>query len=140
MSNSDDKRQLQPCLPLPAVCNGFLVQKACCVPVSCPPIICDERIHLRLAGLTGNLNFQLFRMKGCPVEIEVECRQGGDGAGKETVKGIICNAGTDFVDIKQANNTVVTLMVEKIRLIKWTDPCCNPCVLPSDPCSPCLPC
>lgn len=32
---------------------------------------CDERIQLRLAGLTDNLNFKLFRHLGCKVVLEL---------------------------------------------------------------------
>ncbi|PJZ00013.1 hypothetical protein CPT06_13810 [Bacillus vallismortis] len=34
-------------------------------------LLCDDRVQLRLAGLTANFNFQLFRFKGCLVEIEL---------------------------------------------------------------------
>ncbi|MBZ4687108.1 MAG: hypothetical protein PWQ96_351 [Clostridia bacterium] len=130
-----DKQHVQTCLPIPSACDGFLVHKVCCVPFSCPPVICDERIHLKLSGLTGNLNFQLFRLKGCKVEIELDC----PADGKSKVEGIICNVGTNFVDIKLEDNTVITVLIEKIRLIKWTDPQCNPCV-PPPPEKPCPPC
>jgi len=130
-----DKQHLEPCLPIPSACDGFLVHKACCVPISCPPVICDERIHLKLSGLTGNLNFQLFRLKGCRVKIELDC----PADGKSKVEGNICNVGTNFVDIKLKDNTIITVLVEKIRFIKWTDPKCNPCVSPppEKPCPPC---
>lgn len=37
------------------------------------PVIpyCDGRIHLRLAGLTNNLPYELFRHKGCRVVLEL---------------------------------------------------------------------
>lgn len=122
----------QSCGHLPGACDGFLLTKNCCIPVSCPPITCDPRIFLNLAGLTGNLNFQLFRMKGCQVKIELsDCN--------DEVEGVICNVGTNFVDVKQTDNTVITILIERIRLIRWEDPACNPCV-PPPPCNPCPPC
>ncbi|MEC1613426.1 hypothetical protein P9E05_10275 [Bacillus mojavensis] len=38
--------------------------------------LCDDRVQLRLAGLTANFNFQLFRFKGCLVEIELLDKMG----------------------------------------------------------------
>jgi hypothetical protein len=131
MSGNCEKKQ--PCLPLHGPCDGFLITKSCCIPVSCPTIVCDPRIFLNLAGLTGNLNFQLFRLKGCQVEIELS------SPCEDKVEGIICNVGTNFVDVKQDDNTVITVLIERIRLIKWVDPACNPCV-PPPPCKPCSPC
>ncbi|MGO4886397.1 hypothetical protein ACJ2A9_01450 [Anaerobacillus sp. MEB173] len=32
---------------------------------------CDDRIHLRLAGLTDSINFKLFRHQGCKVILEL---------------------------------------------------------------------
>lgn len=99
---------------------------------TCPYIVCDHRIFLNLGGLTGNLNFQLFRMKGCRVKIELsECQ--------DKVEGIICNVGTNFIDLKQEDNTVITVLTEKIRLVRWEDPACNPCV-PPPPCDSCATC
>lgn len=79
--------------------------------------------HLRLAGLQGNLNFQLFRFKGCPVTIELECKEGKINE----VKGKICNVGTDFVDILQDNKTVVTVLLNRICKITWPNKDCSPC-------------
>ena len=33
--------------------------------------LCDDRIYLRLAGLTDSINFKLFRHKGCKVVLEL---------------------------------------------------------------------
>lgn len=43
------------------------------------------------------------------------------------IKGIICNSGRDFVDIKLHNHRVVTIMKNRIRKIEWPDKRCNPC-------------
>lgn len=116
--------------------KGHVCQSVCSPPGHCLPIpVCDDRIRLRLAGLTGNLNYQLFRQKGCRVQIEFEC-----AGQRETVKGVICNVGTDFVDLMRSSKTVVTVLTERICSITWDDPRCNPCVPvqpPPDPCKPC---
>ena len=102
----------------------------------CPPIpVCNDPLNLRLAGLTGNLNFQLFRLKGCPVSIRIDCS--GD---TEIINGVICNVGTDFVDVRKKDNTVVTVITERICRINWPDPKCNPCVPPTVPLNPCPAC
>ena len=94
----------------------------CLPPCHCLPMpVCDDRIRLSLAGLTGNLNFQLFRQQGCRVQIEFECADQ-----RETVKGVIYNVGTDFVDLLRSNKTVVTVLTERICSISWDDPHCNP--------------
>jgi len=108
-------------------------KKNCCQPFKCFPVpICDDRIQLRLAGLTGNLTFQLFRLKGCELEIEIDCIEQ-----KEKIKGVICNVGTDFVDILQDNKTVTTILINRILRINWTDPACNPCIPVPCPPNPC---
>jgi hypothetical protein len=43
------------------------------------------------------------------------------------VKGILCNAGSDFIDVLQKDDTVITVMRNHVRNIKWPDPDCNPC-------------
>ncbi len=79
--------------------------------------------HLRLSGLQGNLNFQLFRFKGCPVKIKLEC---GEGESKK-IEGKICNVGTDFVDIRKSDKTVTTVPLNRICKIYWPDKDCSPC-------------
>lgn len=84
--------------------------------------ICNDRIRPQLAGLTNSLNFQLLRKKKCPVIIEF------DAAGEEElVTGVICSVGTNFIDIRKRDDSVVTLMPDRITRIKWIDPRCNPC-------------
>ena len=101
-------------------CDGVLVFKNCCIPFTSTR--CNNPFNLRLAGLNQNLNFQLFGMKGCRVEIEYEC-QGTN----EEVKGIICDIGTDFIAVMRDNGVVSTILKERICKIEWKDPCCNPC-------------
>jgi hypothetical protein len=81
-------------------------------------------ISIRLAGLTSNLSFELFRGKGCEVKVEVDC---GGGDGKEIIEGKICNSGTDYVDILQKNDKVTTILLNRVCRILWKDPNCNPC-------------
>jgi len=80
---------------------------------------CDDRIRLRLGGLHDTLGFRLMRAHGCDVEIET-----GDN---QKVKGTVCSAGADFVDIRQKNKTIVTLLRHEIKQIHWKDDCCRPC-------------
>ncbi|WP_281883470.1 hypothetical protein [Paenibacillus sp. YYML68] len=83
--------------------------------------VCDNQVRLRLAGLTGNLNFQLLRAKGCRVTIEFEGAQG-----QTEVSGEIASVGTDYVDIAQVDRTVVTIMQSRIIAVRWDDPSCRP--------------
>lgn len=80
---------------------------------------CDDRIQLKLAGLTGNLNFQLFRQTGCRVIVEVEC-----GEKKSLVRGTVCNVGTDFLDIRKKDGKVMTILRDRISRMKWLDRDC----------------
>lgn len=80
----------------------------------------------RLAGIQGNISFQLFRLKGCRVRIHISC------TGEDFyVDGKICNVGTDFVDIhldeKKCGGKVITVMIERICTIEWLDKDCSPC-------------
>lgn len=87
----------------------------------------------RLAGLQGSLNFQLFRFKGCPIVVELECCDGK----VNVVEGRICNVGIDFVDIIQDGgrhedkscdrDRVVTILLDRICNIVWPDKDCSPC-------------
>ncbi|MBO8128395.1 MAG: hypothetical protein H0Z39_04235 [Peptococcaceae bacterium] len=116
---------------------GHVHKDLFCPPVHCFPFfVCDNRVRLQLGGLTGNLNFQLFRLKGCQVIIVFEC------SGSElSVTGVVCNVGTDFVDVKRDDGTVVTVLTARICKIEWLQPECTPCVpipCPSHPCDhPC---
>lgn len=114
------------CHPFGFRCDDVLTKQKCCFPVQFPSV-CDDRIRLRLAGLTGNLNFKLFRLKGCPVMIETDCPGPGN-----VVEGILCNVGTNFVDVRRDDDTVVTVLNEQIQRIEWPDPACKPCVRKDD--------
>jgi len=108
-----------PCLP------NFI---CCCTP--CFPF------QIRLAGLQGNLAFELFRLKGCNVIVHLDC----PGNAPKTVEGKICNVGIDFVDILQKSgctSTVVTVLIQRICKITWPDHNCNPCKPPCPPKKPC---
>lgn len=43
------------------------------------------------------------------------------------LEGIICHVGTDFVDVLQDDQTIVTVLTDRIKNIKWADPDCEPC-------------
>ena len=100
--------------------DGELHAGGCCIPFSSEK--CLNPFNLRLAQLNQNLNFQLFGMKGCRVEIEYECRGGND-----EVKGVVCDVGTDFISVLKDNGVVATILKERICKIDWKDSCCNPC-------------
>ncbi|ARU62036.1 hypothetical protein CBW65_14240 [Tumebacillus avium] len=99
-----------PCEPFLFRPNHLLASHHCCIPTHVPHYHCDHRIQLRLGGLTGNLNFHLFRAKGRRVKIEAD-------TGFAT--GTICGVGTDYVDLLQEDKTLVTLLHEHIKKIEW---------------------
>ncbi|WP_367903419.1 hypothetical protein [Paenibacillus sp. PL2-23] len=104
-------------------CQGHWVGAHCSAPFllsSCS--LCANDFRLNFNGLNGNLSFQLFRMKGCKVKIVYEC------AGvKEEVEGILCNTGTNYVDVKKSNQMVETVLLDRICNLLWEDRSCNPC-------------
>lgn len=88
---------------------------------------CCSPFQVRLAGLQGNLSFQLFRLKGCRVTINYEC-----AGNPESVTGKICSVGTDFVSIltensQPHNKKVVTILIQRICDIEWHNINCSPC-------------
>ncbi len=99
----------------------FACPPVVCLP-PCPPV-CDQRLRVNLAGLTGNLAFQFFRAKGCRVKIKYEC-----SGGSNQVEGIICNVGNDNVSLRRDDGTVLSILIERICEVEWPDPECNPCV------------
>ena len=101
------------------VCNDFFFVDHCCGPKAFSHNhCCDDRFHLHLAGLTGNLNFHLFRKQGCCAKVEFEC-----SSETQTVVGRVCDIGTDFLDILKDDKTILTIMKEKICSIHWLDKC-----------------
>lgn len=42
------------------------------------------------------------------------------------LEGIICNVGIDFVEVLQNDQTIVTVLTDRIKNIKWADPDCEP--------------
>lgn len=101
-----------PCEPFLFRPNHLLSSHHCCIPTHVPHFHCDPRIQLRLGGLTGNLNFLLFRAKGRRAKIETDTG---------SVTGKICGVGTDYVDLLQENKTLVTLLHDHIKKIEWHD-------------------
>jgi hypothetical protein len=64
----------------------------------------------------------LFRSQGCRVKVTIE-----QGSTTQVIKGIICNVGTNFVDIKQKGDKIVTILQERIVHIEWSDRYQGPC-------------
>ncbi|MFP7471356.1 hypothetical protein SFC55_10150 [Niallia taxi] len=110
--------------------NGHFVGKDCDVPLKVSPFFFGiNNPRLNFNGLNGNLAFQLFRFKGCKVKIFLECPDMSD-----EVEGVICNVGTNFVDILMFDEKVVTVLIEHICKIEWLDKHCNPCPVCYFPC------
>lgn len=107
-------------------CNEFFLKDHCCSPLAFSHNdCCNDHFHLHLAGLNGNLNFQLFSKKGCCAKVHFEC-----ASATKTVVGRVCNIGVDFVDILKDDRTILTIMKEKICSIQWLDKCKHDCHLP----------
>ena len=84
--------------------------------VKYPLSFCDDFFTINLAGLTENLSFQLFKLKGHKVEIETI-------AGTHE-RGVICNFGIDYIEIKKNDGTVVLILRDKIsKIYLLTDKC-----------------
>jgi len=100
-------------------CNDFFFVDHCCGPKAFSHNNhCNDRFHLHLAGLTGNLNFHLFRKQGCCAKVEFEC-----SSETQTVEGRVCDIGVDFLDILKDDKTTLTIMKQKICSIHWLDKC-----------------
>lgn len=82
------------------------------IPVKYPYCDCSRYKRLSLAGLTDNINFRLLKNAGREVEIETTFRM---------EKGRIYDIGTDYVEIKEENGLIVTMLKENIRHIRWLD-------------------
>lgn len=87
-------------------CSSCERRKKC---VKYPISFCDNFFTINLAGLTENLSFQLFKLKGHKVEIETIL-----GTQEH---GVICNFGIDFIEIKKSDGTVVLILRDKISKI-----------------------
>ncbi|MCM3671313.1 hypothetical protein M3181_20345 [Mesobacillus maritimus] len=97
----------------------------CDVPFKVSPFnFCLPNFRLNFNGLNGNLAFQLFRFKGCKVKVFIDCSESGSTS---EIRGVICNVGTNFVDVIKEDKTVVTILIERICKIEWLDKQCNPC-------------
>ena len=77
--------------------------------VKYPLSFCDHFFTINIAGLTENLSFQLLKLKGQRVEIEML-------SGKHE-HGVVCNFGIDFIEIKKKDGTVVLILRDKISKI-----------------------
>ncbi len=72
--------------------------------------ICNRHFCLNLAGLTDSLNFKLLSKRRRPIEIGTI--MGASFHGKSKYVGI------DYLDIKENDSTVVTILKDKIKFIK----------------------
>ncbi|MGM9948712.1 MAG: hypothetical protein ACI33P_01235, partial [Lysinibacillus sp.] len=79
---------------------------------------CRDFFDVDLSGLTDNLNFKLLTCKDCKLEMKTM-----DGCKK---KGKTDHVGIDFVDIKDANDHIVTFLKDKIVSIDWLSKACKP--------------
>lgn len=95
----------------------------CCIPFSSPKFdYCNDRFRLRLAGLTGNINFLLLKSQKCKVIVHFS-----RGEEIHSVSGKICDVGTDYISVRKSDGTVVTIFKSQINSIEWPNKKCNPC-------------
>ncbi|WP_232695916.1 hypothetical protein [Brevibacillus daliensis] len=90
-------------------CDGLFVNGDCCIPLIAPP---QNLIHLRLAGLDKNINFNLIRHKNSSVKIYYLCDEK-----VRKIKGTVCDVGTDFVDVANKDSDKVTTIFQS-RIVK----------------------
>lgn len=64
---------------------------------------------------------------GISVREDHRLERSTDSSDENIIRGIICNVGTDFVDLLQDNQKVVTVLRNRIKKVKWVEPHCNPC-------------
>lgn len=72
----------------------------------------NQKIKLNVSRLTDNLNFQLISHHKRKVLIETL-------APMIVVKGRIYRIGVDYLDIKQKDGQIVTVLKDKIKKIYW---------------------
>jgi len=107
-------------------CEDFFLVDHCCGPKAFSHNnCCNKHFSLHLAGLTGDLNFQFFRKRGCCAKVEFEC-----ASETKSLVGRVCAIGIDFVDILKNDKTVVTIMKQRICTIHWLDKCDHHSYLP----------
>lgn len=90
--------------------NTYLRKGSCKIPVQIPCPDCNDFFDINLAGLTENLNFQLLRFEDSDIEIDTA---------SGSVKGRICKVGIDFIEIKEKDGIIVTILKDKIIQIRW---------------------
>ena len=105
-------------------CEGpYFMNHGHLIPVHLPCCHGNDDFRLNLAGLTGNVNFKLSSFVGCDVEINTTF-----GTTKMKERGKICGVGIDFIDLKNENGMVVTILKDRVSQIRWLDDDCHPCV------------
>ncbi|RLL43848.1 hypothetical protein D8M04_13140 [Oceanobacillus piezotolerans] len=95
--------------------DQFTVE-GCKIPYQLPCKDCKNHFRLNLAGLTENLNFQLLQEKDCKLEIMV-------GPNQDTEIGRIYNVGIDFIEIKNDDDKIITILKNKIVNIQREQSC-----------------
>ncbi|GEM_PF-6455949 len=91
--------------------HGSIIEKdGCKIEFSLPCYQCKTDLHLNLAGLTDNLNFQLLqaKLKGSPVIVETNFGQ---------EKGKVKNIGIDYVELKQKDEEIIMILKSQIKCI-----------------------
>ena len=78
---------------------------------------CRDFFDVDLSGSTDNLNFKLLVLKDCKVEIKTM-----EGSMKQ---GKTDHAGIDFVDVKDADDHIVTFLKDKIASTDWLAKGCS---------------
>ena len=86
----------------------------CSIPYQVPYHHCGDHFRINLAGLTDNLNFQLLKMDKCELEIVTT-----DG----TESGKTYNAGIDFIEIRNDEDQIITILKDKINRISRVKDC-----------------
>lgn len=74
-------------------------------------------LHVNLAGLTDHVNYKLVKYRKIPVKLTA--------INGYTLTGKTYQVGIDYVEIKKENDTIVTILKDKIDRIKWLKETCE---------------
>lgn len=99
-------------------CQGRFQKKSSRKIKCCHHYDCRDFFQVNFSGLTNNLNYKLLKHKGCELEMNTI-----DGRRKKRKTDHI---GIDFVDIKNENGHIVTVLKDKIVSIDWLSRDCSP--------------
>ncbi|WP_338470567.1 hypothetical protein R4Z10_17465 [Niallia sp. XMNu-256] len=103
--------------------NGEFKVEGHCIPYEAPCHDCsDDHDHnnhrLNLAGLKDHLNYKLLTMSDCELVIHTTI-----GTHTHQEKGKIYNVGIDFIEIKNHNDQIITILKDKISHITVEEDC-----------------